>query len=822
MLSLLLAFTLSGSPVLLKDIEPGAATDSETFLEVDTGADPNVLVVENDFWGTELFTIFDANTRSLIVDLCPGPCSSNPEQLTRIGGKLVFLATDLGEEFPNQLWVTDGTLEGTSKLADGVDNTRTLVARLIPLGDQVLFMKGGDVWVSDGTLAGTAAAPWGNRRQLVSASSTAAHRYLEVNELPIDRCQLLVTGPDVRSATALPMPGPAEHCSESIATLGERAFLTLSSGIWRFDGTGPPVPIDPTPGFRLTAVGPHLFFFRSDPATLTLLSSTGEAASTLTLSSLPTSTGVQHLGGSGTRLLYSAANQAGVSHLYGSDGTAAGTEQIATLLGPTFGIMSVGPEAFVADGIPAGSAELLETDGSPTGTSVLQGVFPFDFADRVGYRGGRGHPNALNLIALVVNELGAFRIRPGESPDVVFLKPANPRGSSPGPALLHGGEAFFTAGDDPGVYRTDGTPEGSTKLCDGGLIGFAGDRALVLADNQVRSVSLVTGEMLGLDAGSIFPQAARLIGTTALATGDNPRTLWTTDGTPGGTAKLAELGVVTAFPAPLELPDGRAVFATQRTLWFTDGTAPGTKSLEVPSAAALTVELVAAKGVWVLWAAADQSTALGYATADSVRQLQTWAPPQLPILFASEGDLLHFLVQTATEIELWSATPTSAEKVASTGLKSARALTSFKSRLLLLGNRGEGQSMFDVAADGQLTFLARAPGATFLHAEAGTLFADLATPASGLELNVFDERFGTFEPTADLSAGVGSSSPSPPLAVGTHFVFTAWTPEAGREPWSWTPDPTPVPHGCGCGTEGGASLLVALFLVARARIRCRA
>src|SRR4051812_2852679 len=114
MLSLLLALTLSGQPVLLQDIEPGAATDSETFLEVDTGADPNVLVVENDFWGAELFNVTVDNQRSLIVDLCPGPCSSNPQQLTRVGTRLVFLATDLGEEYPNQLWVTDGTVEGTA------------------------------------------------------------------------------------------------------------------------------------------------------------------------------------------------------------------------------------------------------------------------------------------------------------------------------------------------------------------------------------------------------------------------------------------------------------------------------------------------------------------------------------------------------------------------------------------------------------------------------------------------------------------------------------------------------------------------------------
>ena len=817
MLPLLLALTLSGQPVLLHD-EPGAATDSETFLEVDTGADPNVLVVENDFWGTELFNVTVGNMRSLIVDLCPGPCGSNPEQLTRVGTRLVFLATDIGEEFPNQLWATDGTVGGTIKLTDGVDNTRTLVARLIPLGDQLLFMKGGDVWLSDGTRAGTAPAPWGNRRQLISASATATHRFIEVNDLPIDHCQLLVAGTDARFATALPMPNPAEHCAEPVATLGEQAVVSLTSGLWRFDATGVPIQIDSAPGARLTQVAGNLFFFRADATSLSLLRSTGEPGSTLVLSTLLTVPGVGQAGISGTRLLYSAANQAGVHHLYGSDGTVSGTEQVATLLGPAFGIMSVGPEAFVADGVADGPAEILETDGSSTGTSVLQGVFPFNFADRLGYRGGRGHSSALNLIALVVNELGAFRIRPGESPDVVYLKPANPIGSSPQPAILYGSEAFFTAGyDGPIVYRTDGTPDGSTVFTDGGLLGFVGVRMLVNAGNQVLSVSMTTGERVGLDAGSIVPQAALLTRGSALLTGDNPRILWRTDGTAAGTVALADLGPVTRFPAPLALGDGRVAVAIQQSIWFSDGTAAGTKSIAIANAAVL-VELAGQTGAWVLSGATDQSTTLSYVTSGAVKDLKTWPPGQLPLILSANGDRLYALVRVGAGLELWAASPTAAEQKPATGLKSARAVSFFKSRVLVLGEMGAGEQLFEVGGDGKLTLLAPAPGATFLHGEGDSLFADIASPDLGLELHVYDEALHLFLPTGDLSKGVGSSSPSPPQKVGKHFLFSAWTPEAGREPWSWTPDPPPQ-HGCGCDAGPGAGALLGLVLLARLKRR---
>ena len=117
MLSLLVALWSSASPVLLQDLAPGAAVDSETYLEVDTGADPNVLVIQNNFWGAELFTILDGR-RSLIVDLCPGPCSGSPVQLTRLGAQLFFVASDLGAAIPHQLWITDGTAAGTRKLSE--------------------------------------------------------------------------------------------------------------------------------------------------------------------------------------------------------------------------------------------------------------------------------------------------------------------------------------------------------------------------------------------------------------------------------------------------------------------------------------------------------------------------------------------------------------------------------------------------------------------------------------------------------------------------------------------------------------------------------
>ena len=168
MLPLLVALWSGASPVLLQDITPQAATDSETYLEVDTGDEPNLLVIQTEFWGAELFTIRDGR-RQLVADICPGLCSGNPTSLTRLGARFFFLATDVPAGPPDQLWISDGTAEGTHKLAADASH-------LVLLQSQLVFQRPDGLWVSDGTPSGTKALTWGAQRTLVSAEATPLHR----------------------------------------------------------------------------------------------------------------------------------------------------------------------------------------------------------------------------------------------------------------------------------------------------------------------------------------------------------------------------------------------------------------------------------------------------------------------------------------------------------------------------------------------------------------------------------------------------------------------------------------------------------------------
>jgi ELWxxDGT repeat protein len=95
-----------------------------------------------------------------VRDICPGPCSSSPSGLLQAENALVFFATLHNRR---QLWRSDGTPDGTLQLAticllpapdDPICDFNDLVSA--SNGDLVLYSgPHGDLWESDGTAAGT-------------------------------------------------------------------------------------------------------------------------------------------------------------------------------------------------------------------------------------------------------------------------------------------------------------------------------------------------------------------------------------------------------------------------------------------------------------------------------------------------------------------------------------------------------------------------------------------------------------------------------------------------------------------------------------------
>ena len=93
---------------------------------------------------------------SRVADLCPGDCSSDPRDLVALGDVVLFSAAGSADG-SRHLWSSDGTEAGTA-IIDGPPGEPRL---LRPLGDTVIFVAdrsagpGEDLWSTDGTAAGT-------------------------------------------------------------------------------------------------------------------------------------------------------------------------------------------------------------------------------------------------------------------------------------------------------------------------------------------------------------------------------------------------------------------------------------------------------------------------------------------------------------------------------------------------------------------------------------------------------------------------------------------------------------------------------------------
>ena len=151
-------------PALLKDIHPGQLGVNEPkssrpqnltefagriFFHADDGVDGRELwVSDGTSEGTEKF-----------LTLYPGHRDSDPDELTVLGDRLLFVAESFLEG--RELFQTDGTPEGTEIVRNIAPGNRDANPQnLTVVGDRVFFTAddletGEELWVSDGTSEGT-------------------------------------------------------------------------------------------------------------------------------------------------------------------------------------------------------------------------------------------------------------------------------------------------------------------------------------------------------------------------------------------------------------------------------------------------------------------------------------------------------------------------------------------------------------------------------------------------------------------------------------------------------------------------------------------
>ena len=121
--------------------------------------------------GSELwYTDLTPEGTKLFMDIIPGSESSEPSGLKWVNGKLFFTAETA--EYGRELWVSDGTVEGTKMVKDIYPgNIGSQPGNMVILGDKVLFTARDEesemmpvvdpetpeswIWISDGTEEGT-------------------------------------------------------------------------------------------------------------------------------------------------------------------------------------------------------------------------------------------------------------------------------------------------------------------------------------------------------------------------------------------------------------------------------------------------------------------------------------------------------------------------------------------------------------------------------------------------------------------------------------------------------------------------------------------
>lgn len=231
-----------------------------------------------------------------------------------------------------------------------------------------------------------------------------------------------------------------------------------------------------------------------------------------------------------------------------------------------------------------------------------------------------------------------------------------------------GGYAYFVAGrlgENSSVWKSDGTPAGTTKVFDGaikssiasfnGAIYFFSIDGLWKYDGAAatRVTNVSSADELTIAAGRLFFTQFQQ------ATGSE---LWTSDGTSAGTVIVKDLfpGQASAAPTGLTAAGAKLFFWARSddsspTLWSSDGTDSGTvQVLNIPGMALNRVVAAAGKA-FLLGQDASGASALiaSDGTPAGTSVLRTWFGPSNPDALVSAGDLVFFPADGDEGRELW-------------------------------------------------------------------------------------------------------------------------------------------------------------------------
>lgn len=283
--------TTAGSTRLIVDLHPGAQGSVPTYPTrlrgaVYFSADDSVAPgggFDRELWKTD----GTAAGTVRVKDINPGPGTSIPGELTRLGERIVFKAQEPG--FGPELWQTDGTEEGTTLLADiNPGPAAGFPSNLVTVGREIFFIaddgqSGRELWKTDGSANGTVRVKDINPGAESSSPIGVPFRggYLFAAD-HVDYGRELWFSDGSEAGTRLVKdinPGPELSTPLGITVTGQQAWFpivrqtgagdgTVLTELWRTDGTEEgTVRVWRAPGrykgyaiAELARSGDHLFF----------------------------------------------------------------------------------------------------------------------------------------------------------------------------------------------------------------------------------------------------------------------------------------------------------------------------------------------------------------------------------------------------------------------------------------------------------------------------------------------------------------------------------------------------------------------------------
>jgi ELWxxDGT repeat protein len=637
--------TASGTE-LVKDLTIGS--DDSDFGELVAVGDTLYFAVDDAVHGMELWrSDGTAEGTVLVRDIRPGEEGASPTRLTAVGSKLFFSAIEpaSGER---RLHVSDGTAAGTYALPVRLPDFLTeMNGKLFCHGDAIDVDVALRLWVSDGTLDGT--------KKIAFTPDTSVRvrpRNLHVHQgklyflgqpgsetgWSVGRADLYVSGGDPSGSDTERLTVDRFHpeIQGAWASLGSTLVFaareydgTVGGGgakLWQREQGAAPArvslpgddPTSPEPRDLVEAGGALYFTARAAEAGTARHVMRYDLEEVVDLHWSPLASDPILLRVRGERVSFFTHAGAGTaSHavLWETDGTVAGTQPVKTIHDHVSG-------ASVTEAVVMGSAlyfpadngvsgvELWTSDGTEAGTHLLADVHVLHQASS---------PSELvplgDLLLFAASELpsveGADRElwtsdgTPAGTRRLVDIWPGN-GGSNPRYLTRVGDRVYFAANDGTGAepWLTDGTAAGTRMLKDIQPGGGSDPHDFVVSDGIVFFVATDSahGQELwktdGTEEGTVrvkdiapgassssprhlFPFGGKLI--FSATDPEAGRELWVSDGTEGGTQRLSDVhpGDAGSAPEPLAVYEGELYFVATRPLdgrelWKTDGTPGGT------------------------------------------------------------------------------------------------------------------------------------------------------------------------------------------------------------------------------------------------------